>query len=40
MFYLDFENEEMTDNAGFELAGAATLTLAAGSIALISAVMM
>ena len=40
MFYLDFENEEVTSNDGFELAGAATLTLTAAGIALFSAVMM
>ena len=40
LFYLEFENPSMTENEGFELAGAATLTLAASGIALISAVMM
>jgi|LauGreDrversion4_2_1035121.scaffolds.fasta_scaffold470824_1 hypothetical protein len=40
MFALDFANEKFTENEGFELAHAATLSLAAGGIALISAALM
>jgi hypothetical protein len=42
MFYLDFENNEVeiSKNEGFELAGAAPLTLAAEGIALILAILM
>ena len=40
MFFLDFENDEMEENEGFELLGAATLSLTAAGIALFSAVMM
>ena len=40
MFYLDFENEKVTENEGFELKGAASLTLTAAGIALFSAVLM
>lgn len=40
MFYLDFENEEVEQNNGFELGGATTLSLTAAGIALFSAVMM
>lgn len=40
MFYLDFNNDEMEQNDGFELAGATTLSLTAAGIALFSAVMM
>jgi hypothetical protein len=38
MFYVDFVNTEFKENAGFELAGAATL--AAGGAALLMAVLM
>jgi len=40
LFYLDFENEKVTENEGFELLGAATMTLTAVGIALFSAVLM
>jgi len=40
LFYLDFENEKVTENEGFELKGAASLTLTAAGIALFSAVLM
>ena len=40
LFYLDLENETVTENEEFELLGAATLTLTAAGIALFSAVLM
>ena len=40
LFYLEFDAEEMTENDGFELLGATTLSLTAAGIALFSAVVM
>ena len=40
MFTLDFANSKFTETEGFELLGAATLTLTAAGVVLISAVLM
>ena len=40
MFALDFEEDIFTETEGFELLGAATLTLTAAGVALFSAVVM
>jgi len=40
MFSLDFVDEKFTETEGFELLGAATLTLTAAGVALFSAVLM
>jgi hypothetical protein len=40
LFFIDYEHDEFKDNNGFILAGAATLTMAATGVALLSAVLM
>ena len=40
MFSLDFANSKFVETEGFELLGAATLTLTAAGVALFSAVLM